>query len=463
MRIMNNNVRKRAPIWRSRILISLLLLVGTVVVSASAQEIDNRLLAQAIDMIWLIYAASLVFFMQAGFAMLSAGLTRAKNVANVLMKNLMDFAVGALMFWAIGWAFMYGSDIAGFIGGSGFFLRYDNAQLTAYGADAITTVYRDWMFQVVFAGAAATIISGTMAERLKFRGYLLYSVAITGLIYPISGHWVWGGGWLGALGFHDFAGSAVVHMVGGAAAVIGALFIGPRIGKYRIFNGKKITRAIVGHNIPLAALGTFILWFGWYGFNAGSTLSGLDATIATVAVNTTLAASAGAVGAMIISWLMFKKPEPTMTLNGALAGLVGITAGCAVAGNGGAIIIGAISGIIVVLAVELFDKVFHIDDPVGAISVHGVCGAFGAIAVGLFANTTDVRGLFFGGGWQQLWVQLVGVAAIAAWVLATATILFGILKACNVLRVSAEEERIGLDIGEHGVESYGGFQIFSDQ
>lgn len=437
-----------------------LLIAGTTVLSA--QEISNALLAQAIDMIWIIYAASLVFFMQAGFAMLSTGLTRAKNAGNVLMKNLMDFAVGALMFWAVGWALMYGRDIGGIVGFSGFFLRYDAAGLAAYGVDAITTIHRDWMFQVVFAGAAATIISGAMAGRLKFRGYLIYSVVITGLIYPLSGHWVWGGGWLGALGFHDFAGSAVVHAVGGVAAYVGALFIGPRIGKYRVFEGRVITRAIVGHNIPLAALGTFILWFGWYGFNAGSTLSGTDVLIATVAVNTTLAASAGAVAAMATSWVLFRKPETTMTLNGALAGLVGITAGCAVVGNGSAIAIGLISGVAVVLSVELFDKVFHIDDPVGAISVHGVCGIIGTLAVGLFANTADVRGLLFGGGWRQLGVQLLGVGAIAAWALGSAAVLFAVLKAKNSLRVSADEERIGLDIGEHGTESYSGFQIFSD-
>jgi len=436
------------------------LLCGSALISA--QELDNSVLAQAIDMIWLIYATTLVFFMQAGFAMLSAGLTRAKNVGNVLMKNLMDFAVGALLYWAIGWGLMYGSDFSGLIGTNGFFLQYGAEGLSAYGVDAITTIYRDWMFQVVFAGAAATIISGAMAERLKFPGYLFYSVIITGIIYPISGHWVWGGGWLSSIGFHDFAGSAVVHMVGGVASLIGVLFIGPRIGKYIKFEGKTITRAIVGHNIPLAALGTFILWFGWYGFNAGSTLSGLDATIGTIAINTTLAACAGAVAAMFTSWVLFTKPEPTMSLNGALGGLVGITAGCAVVGPGSAICIGLVSGIVVVLSVEFFDKLLHVDDPVGAISVHGVCGALGTIAIGLFANTEDVRGLFFGGGWEQLGVQIIGIAAIGAWIAGTATLLFGALKLLNLLRVSSEEERIGLDIGEHGSESYGGFQIFSE-
>lgn len=438
-----------------------LLLAGTVVVSA--QEISNQLLADALDTVWIIYAATLVFFMQAGFAMLSAGLTRAKNVGNVLMKNLMDFAVGALVFWAVGWGLAYGRDVGGFIGASGFFLRYDAAGLAVYGVESITTVYRDWMFQVVFAGAAATIISGAMAERLKFRAYLIYSVIITGAIYPISTHWVWGGGWLGGLGFHDFAGSAVVHTVGGAAAFVGALFVGPRIGKYRKFEGRVITRAIVGHNIPLAALGTFILWFGWYGFNAGSTLTALDpGAISTVVINTTLSASAGAVGAMVASWLLFRKPETSMTLNGALAGLVGITAGCAVVGTGSAALIGLVSGVVVVLAVELFDKVLHVDDPVGAISVHGVCGILGTLAVGLFGNTAAVRGLFFGGGWHQLGMQALGVAAILAWVLACSVVLFGILKATRTLRVTSDEERIGLDIGEHGMESYSGFQIFSD-
>ena len=438
----------------------LILLLPTLLV---AQDSELVLLRQAIDMIWLIFAACLVFFMQAGFAMLSTGLTQAKNAGNVLMKNLMDFAIGAIAFWAIGWGLMYGTDVSGIIGSNGFFLRYSASELGAYGADGMNIVYRDWMFQVVFAGAAATIISGAMAERLKFKAYLIYSVFITALIYPISGHWVWGGGWLSNLGFYDFAGSTVVHAVGGVASLVGAAIIGPRIGKYFTYQGKVFTRAIVGHNIPLAALGTFVLWFGWYGFNAGSTLSGSDTAIALIAVTTTLAASAGAIGALFTSWALFKKPDPSMALNGALGGLVAITAGCAVVGTGSAIIIGAIAGIVVVFAVEFFDKILHIDDPVGAISVHGVCGIIGTLAIGLFAQGEEVRGLFFGGGWNQLGIQFVGVGAIVVWVTATALVLFGTLKAVNLLRVDPTEERVGLDIGEHGTEAYGGFQIFSEQ
>ena len=447
---------------RSRYIFVVIFVCGMFVCPAlfAQESSDIADLTAAVDMIWLIYAATLVFFMQAGFAMLSAGLTRAKNASNVLMKNLIDFAVGSLAFWAVGWGLMYGKDLMGIIGTGNFFL-------SGYASAEIDTIYRDWLFQVVFAGAAATIISGAMAERLKFRAYLIYSVVITAFIYPISGHWVWGGGWLAGAGFHDFAGSAVVHMVGGAASLVGAIAIGPRLGKYIKFEGRTLVRAIVGHNIPLAALGTFILWFGWYGFNAGSTLSGTDTSIARIAVTTTLAAGAGVVGALGTSWIMFKKPEPTMCLNGALGGLVAITAGCAVVSPTSAAIIGIIGGILVVLSVELFDKIFHVDDPVGAISVHGACGVFGTLAVGLFAQSkygvVDFDGLFFGGGLQQFGVQALGVISIAAWTLVASAILFGILRKVKLLRVSEEEERVGLDIGEHGIESYGGFQIFSEQ
>ena len=443
-------------------LCGVILFVPSVVAVAQDNSVLNQLVL-AVDMIWIMFAASLVFFMQAGFAMLSTGLTRAKNAGNVLMKNLMDFAVGAIAFWIIGWALMYGADAGGIIGTSGFFLRYSQPEILSYGADSIHVIYRDWMFQVVFAGAAATIISGAMAERLKFKAYLIYSVFITAFIYPISGHWVWGGGWLSSLGFYDFAGSAVVHMVGGVASLVGAAILGPRVGKYIKYQGKTFSRAIVGHNIPLAALGTFVLWFGWYGFNAGSTLSGSDSTIAAIAVTTTLAASAGAVGALFTSWILFKKPDPSMALNGALGGLVAITAGCAVVSPGSSVIIGLFAGIVVVFAVEFFDKILRVDDPVGAISVHGVCGIIGTLAIGLFAQTEDIRGVFFGGGWNQFGIQLLGVGAIALWTLVTATVLFGTLRACKLLRVSGEEERAGLDIGEHGIEAYGGFQIFSEQ
>jgi ammonium transporter, Amt family len=412
-----------------------------------------NLYSQAFDMIWLVLAAALVFFMQAGFAMVETGLTRAKNANNILMKNLMDFSAGAVAFWAVGWAFMYGASAAGLIGTDQFFLT---------GADS--AMFRDWMFQVVFAATAATIVSGAMAERTKFTSYLVYSVFVSALIYPISGSWIWNGnGWLAGLGFHDFAGSTVVHSVGGWVALAGAVLLGARKGKYVTINGKKEARAIPGHNMPLAALGVFILWFGWYGFNAGSTLSGTDLSIGAVAVATTLAASAGAIGAMVTSWIWFGKPDPSMSLNGALAGLVGITAGCAVATPLGAIIIGVISGILVVASVEFIDKVLHIDDPVGAISVHGIGGAWGTLAVGLFANTDDVKGLFYGGGFSQLGVQAVGVLAVFAWAVGTGLVLFLIIKKTMGLRVTATEELQGLDIGEHGSEAYAGFQIFSTQ
>jgi Amt family ammonium transporter len=303
-----------------------------------------------------------------------------------------------------------------------------------------------------------------MAERTKFSAYLVYSVFITAIIYPVSGHWIWSSnGWLAQLGFHDFAGSTVVHSVGAWAGLAGALLVGPRIGKYIKVDGKTSVKAIPGHNIPLAALGVFILWFGWYGFNPGSTLSGTDLGIAHVAVTTTLAAGTGAIGAMILSWIWFGKPDPSMTMNGALAGLVAITAPCGVATPFGAVIIGLIAGIIVVASVELFDKVFKIDDPVGAISVHGIAGVWGTLSVGLFGATSDHLGLFYGGGLHQLGVQALGVVAVFAWVFGTTMILFSIIKKVIGLRVSEEEEIQGLDIGEHGMEAYPSFQIFQNQ
>ena len=436
-----------------------LLLMGLCAVTQAAAE--EATLAEvvsrfelAFDMLWLVLAAVLVFFMQAGFAMVESGLSRAKNAGNIMMKNLMDFSAGAVAFWAIGWGLMYGASISGFIGSDQFFI---------HGADS--TLYRDWMFQVVFAATAATIVSGAMAERTKFGGYLIYSVCITAIIYPISGHWIWNGGWLAEFGFHDFAGSTVVHSVGAWAALVGAFFLGARKGKYVQIGKKTVVRAIPGHNMPLAALGVFILWFGWYGFNAGSTLSGTDPDIAHVAVTTTLAAATGAIGAMFSSWKWFGKPDPSMSLNGALSGLVGITAGTWVVSPVGALIIGVVSGVLVVASVELVDKVLHIDDPVGAVSVHGVCGAWGTLAVGLFAdgvNDASIVGLFYGGGVTQLGIQLLGVAAVFAWVVLLSAILFGGLKAIKMLRVDEKEELMGLDIGEHGMESYSGFQIFSN-
>jgi Amt family ammonium transporter len=350
---------------------------------------------------------------------------------------------------------MYGATKGGFIGSDQFFI---------IGADS--AVFRDWMFQVVFAATAATIVSGAMAERTKFTGYLIYSVVITALVYPISGHWIWSGvGWLGNLGFHDFAGSTVVHSVGGWAGLAGAIALGARQGKYVESGGVKVRKAMPGHNMPLTALGVFILWFGWYGFNAGSTLSGTDLSIAKVAVTTTLAASTGAIGAMITSWITFGKPDPSMSLNGALAGLVGITAGCAVVSPGGALLIGLAAGVLVVFSVEFIDSVLKIDDPVGAVSVHGVCGVWGTLAVGLFAipgNDMAGTGLFYGGGAAQLGVQALGAVSVFAWVFSVSSVLFLVVKKTIGLRVQNKHEREGLDISEHGMESYSGFQIFSN-
>lgn len=437
---------------KRRCIVAAVLFGGLAVAQVAAQELEAQLevFRAAFDMIWLTVAAALVFFMQAGFAMVESGLTRAKNTCNVIMKNLMDFSVGAIAYFAVGWGLMYGMSSGAFIGSDQFFLA---------GADA--TTYMNWFFQVVFAATAATIVSGAMAERTKYVGYLIYSVVISAIIYPVSGHWIWqGDGWLTAIGFHDFAGSTVVHSVGAWAALMGAISIGARKGKYVKIGDRIVVKAIPAHNMPLAALGVFILWFGWYGFNAGSTLSGTDSDIAYVATTTTLAASAGAIGAMITSWVWFGKPDPSMSLNGALAGLVAITAGTWVIGPGASILVGLIGGIGVVLSVELFDKVFHIDDPVGAISVHGVIGAWGTLAVGLFGDLEKIgSGLTRGG---QIGVQLVGIGAVFAWVVVTAGVLFFILRSANLLRVSEEDERIGLDINEHGTESYSGFQIFSN-
>ncbi len=444
----------------------IVVLLALAAVSVAADEVSDTLAlySDAFDMIWLILAAALVFFMQAGFAMVETGLTRAKNASNILMKNLMDFSAGAIIFWAIGWGLMYGADaLSGLIGTDGFFLSYTAETMEAYGVSDMSAIFRDWMFQVVFAATAATIVSGAMAERTKFSAYLVYSVFISGLIYPISGHWIWGGGWLSELGFHDFAGSTVVHSVGAWAALAGAIVLGPRIGKYIKVGDKMTVRAIPGHNMPLAALGVFILWFGWYGFNAGSTLSGTDLSIAAVATTTTLAAAAGAIGAMVTSWIWFGKADPSMSLNGALAGLVGITAPTGVTSPGAAILIGVIAGILVVGSVEFIDKVLHIDDPVGAISVHGVCGVWGTLSVGLFSSNADVGlGLFYGGGFSLIGVQLIGIAAVFAWAFLSALLLFSIIKASMGLRVSEKEEMQGLDIGEHGTESYSGFQIFQN-
>jgi ammonium transporter, Amt family len=439
------------------LLVLLLVLCINVFAEGEVSPVENK---TAIDVVWTLIAAFLVFFMQAGFAMVETGFTRAKNAGNILMKNLMDFSVGTIAYWIVGFALMFGVSINGLFGSTGFFLAAGDPSST----EGLWT-FAFWLFQCVFAATAATIVSGAMAERTKFIAYLAYSVVISALIYPIVGHWIWGDGWLASLGFVDFAGSTVVHSVGGWAALAGAIILGPRTGKYLKLNGmKKVkVKAIPGHNIPLAALGVFILWFGWFGFNPGSTTAGTDLSIAFIAVNTSIAAATGSILAMFVSWIKYSKPDPSMSLNGALAGLVAVTAPCAFISPLSAAIIGLLAGIIVIFAVELFDKVLHIDDPVGAISVHGVCGAFGTLSVGLFAEKAfgGVNGLFFGGGFGLLGIQALGVISVFAWVSVTAFTLFLVIKHTIGLRVTQEEELKGLDLEEHGMESYSGFQIFT--
>jgi Amt family ammonium transporter len=398
------------------------------------------------DYVWTLIAAALVFFMQAGFALVECGFTRAKNAINIMMKNLMDFSMGSLVFWAVGFGIMFGATKTGWFGTSGFFLSDFKV-----GGDPWVLAF--WMFQVVFCATAATIVSGAMAERTKFIGYLLYSVVVSALIYPVFGSWAWGSlfngnGWLEGLGFIDFAGSTVVHSVGGWAALAGAIVLGPRTGKYAKDGSNK---PILGHNIPLAALGVFILWIGWFGFNPGSTTAA-NKDIAMIFVNTNLAAAAGAIFAMFTSWKKFGKPEISMSLNGALAGLVAITSPCATVTPLSAIIIGAIAGIVVVLSVLFFDKI-RVDDPVGAISVHGVCGAWGTLAAGIF-NIGGTSGKIIG-------VQLLGIGACFVWTFGTAFILFKLIEKTIGLRVSAEEELEGLDFFEHGGNAYPDFDVTS--
>ena len=404
------------------------------------------------DTLWVLVAAFLVFFMQAGFAMVESGFTRAKNAVNILMKNLMDFSMGSIAYWAIGFAIMFGAGNA-FMGTSGWFVPSDSSAFSSLEWSSVPT-HAAWLFQLVFAATAATIVSGAMAERTQFKSYLIYSVFITGIIYPIVGHWIWGGGWLSDLGVSDFAGSTVVHSTGGWLALTGAIVLGPRAGKY---DSEGNPRPIAGHNLPLAALGVFILWLGWFGFNPGSQMGADAADISSIAVTTNLAAAAGAITAMITAWIFLGKPDAGMSLNGALAGLVAITAGCASVSPVSAAIIGGLGGIVVVLSVLFFERL-RIDDPVGAISVHGTCGALGTILVGFFDKES---GLFFGGGAGLLWIQIVGVVAVLVWCLVTGFILFYGIKAATGLRVSEEEEMAGLDYEEHGANAYPDFNVSS--
>ncbi len=429
---------------------------------ARAEEAVELLPQASGNILWTLMAAILVMLMQAGFACVECGFTRAKSAVNIMMKNFIDFSAGALVFFLVGFALMFGTDVGGFIGASGFAL----GGVTPADADGQWTL-TFWFFQSVFAATAATIVSGAIAERTKFSTYLVVTVVITGLIYPISGHWAWGSlwqgdsgaGWLEGLGFADFAGSTVVHSVGAWVGLAGAIVLGPRMGKYAADGSP---RAIPGHNIPLAGLGVLLLWFGWFGFNPGSTTTA-DGTIGYIAVNTTLAAAAGVLAAMATAWARYGKPDASMTMNGALAGLVGITAGCFDVAPAGAIAIGFTSGILCVFSVEFLDRILKVDDPVGAVSVHGVCGAWGTLCVGLFGAPEfgGVTGLFYGGGIDQLLVQMLGVAVVFVWAFGLGFLLFKAADIVMGVRVSPEDELKGLDISEHGNEAYSGFQLFT--
>lgn len=414
----------------------------------------------SVNTIWVLFGTALVFFMQAGFSLCEAGFTRAKNTGNILMKNLMDFCIGTPAFWLVGFGLMFGKG-SGIIGSFDPLIRGEYSQALPSGVP----LWAFAIFQTVFCATSATIVSGAMAERTKFSAYCIYSAAISLLIYPVSGHWIWGGGWLSQMGFHDFAGSTAVHMVGGICAMIGAKILGPRIGKYDK-NGKP--QAILGHNLTFAALGVFILWFCWFGFNGASTV-GMDSdalieTAGRVFFNTNLAAAVACCAALIFIWIRYKKPDVSMTYNAALAGLVGITAGCDAVDAVGAAVIGVVCGILIVLAIEFFDKIAKIDDPVGAVSVHCVCGAAGTVLTGLFATgETTEAGLFYGGGAHFLGIQVLGVLAVAAYVAVVITIVFLAIKHTIGLRVKPEEELAGLDVSEHGLfTAYAGFSMLPD-
>ena len=392
--------------------------------------------------VWFLIGAALVFWMQAGFAMVETGFTRAKNAGNILMKNLMDFCIGTVVFILIGFSLLLGEDMAGIIGKPGFDIFTDYANFD----------WSNFVFNLVLCATTATIVSGAMAERTKFISYCVYSGVISAVIYPIEAHWTWGGGWLSQIGFHDFAGSTIVHSVGGWIALVGAAILGPRIGKY----GKDgRSKAIPGHNLTIAALGVFILWFGWFGFNPGSQLAAAttedQVTVSLVFLNTNLAACAGGFFALAVSWLKYGKPSLSLTLNGILAGLVGITAGCDAVAPLGAVIIGAICGVLMIYAVEFIDKVLKIDDPVGASSVHGVCGFTGTVLTGLFSTS---EGLFYGAGAGFLGAQIFGAVIVGLWAAGMGFIIFKVLDKIHGLRVPARVEEEGLDIYEHGESAY---------
>ena len=405
--------------------------------------------------VWFLIGAALVFWMQAGFAMVEAGFTRAKNTGNIIMKNLMDFCIGTVVFILIGFSLLLGEDLVGLIGKPGFDIFTGYADFD----------WSNFVFNLVFCATTATIVSGAMAERTKFLSYCIYSAVISALIYPIEAHWIWGGGWLSQLGFHDFAGSCAIHMVGGISALIGAALLGPRIGKYTKDESGKIIKvnAFPGHNITIGALGVFILWLGWYGFNGAAATS--VEQLGSIFVTTTIAPAIATVVCMIFTWIKYGKPDVSMCLNASLAGLVAITAGCDVTDAFGAIVIGAVAGVLVVFGVWLLDYKLRVDDPVGAVAVHCLNGIWGTLAVGLFATTSapgndSYTGLFYGGGFHLFGLQLLGFVSVAAWTAVTITITFLIIKATVGLRVTEEEEIIGLDPTEHGLASaYSGFSI----
>lgn len=473
--------KKLTPSWQACIPLALLIVLGwgfaaTAQTTPTLEDVakTTESLKVGLDTVWVLVAAMLVFFMNAGFCMLETGFCRQKNAVNVLAKNLIVFALSTIAFWVLGFGLMF-SNGNGFIGSSGgFFLAgADNSPATGDAYQGIFSsiswagvpLLAKFFFQLVFAGTTATIVSGAVAERIKFIDFLIFSLLLVGIAYPITGHWIWGGGWLASYGFWDFAGSTVVHSVGGWAALMGAAFLGPRIGKY---NADGSPNALPAHNMSIATLGCLILWLGWFGFNPGSTMAvGDGSLIAHIAITTNTAAAFGGFAATITAWLYLGKPDLSMIINGILAGLVGVTAPCAFITVPASAIVGLIAGIIIVFAVGFFDRI-KIDDPVGATSVHLVCGIWGTLAVGLFAvgpsdqpgalySAGPAAGLFAGGGLNQLWIQFVGVMAVGGFTVLLTSIFWLVLKAILGIRVSEEEELLGLDIGEHGMEAYAGF------
>ena len=452
--------------------VMLMLIIASPVLAQDQDPIAN--LKVGLDTVWVLFTAFLVFFMNLGFGMVESGLCRVKNTVNILAKNFIVFAIASISFWIIGWGLMFGNgnDFFGlqgllFASGADNSPAMGDAYQGAYSAISWTGVplWAKFFFQLVFAGTAATIVSGVVAERIKFLSFIVFSFILVGIMYPITGHWVWGGGWLAKLGMWDFAGSGVVHSVGGWAGLAGALLLGPRIDKYRKDGS---ARPIFGHNMSTVTLGALVLWFGWFGFNPGSTMGvGDGSAIAHIAVTTNTAAAAAILSSTITAWLVLGKPDLSMIVNGSLAGLVAITAPCAFVSIGSSFIIGIIAGVLVVFAVLFFDKL-HIDDPVGALAVHLVNGTFGLLAVGLFAQdgitgTATGNGLFFGGGFKLLGAQIAGVLGIGVFTFVVSIIVWSIIKAIMGMRVSREEEIRGLDLGEHGMEAYAGFQVFLNQ